>query len=52
MARDDQLPWAMLDDVTKAAQSFLNPVLAGGMAAIWEPALGAWHGTRQLEPEA
>jgi hypothetical protein len=43
MARDDELPWSTLNDVTKAAQSFLDPVLAGALDATWEPTLGAWH---------
>jgi hypothetical protein len=42
MARDDQLSWATLDDVTKAAQRFLDPVLEGGLDATWEPSLGVW----------
>ena len=40
MAREDQLPWATLVDVTRAAQAFLDAVLAGGLAASWDP--GAW----------
>jgi len=43
MVREDQLPWATLHDVTKAAQSFLDPVLAGGLDATWQPALGEWR---------
>lgn len=35
MARDDQLRWATLEQVTEAAQSFLDPVLVGGLQAIW-----------------
>lgn len=41
MAREDQLIWPALDDVTRAAQAFLDPVLAGGLDASWEPQ--AWH---------
>ncbi len=41
MAREDQLPWATLADVTRAAQAFLDRVLAGGLAAAWDP--GAWR---------
>ena len=33
MARDDQLAWRTLDDVTRAAQAFLDPVLAGTLDA-------------------
>ena len=40
MAREDQLPWATLVDVTRAAQAFLDAVLAGVLAASWDP--GAW----------
>ena len=29
MAREDTLAWPALDDVTKAAQAFLDPMLAG-----------------------
>jgi hypothetical protein len=43
MARDDQLPWATLDDVTKAAQRFLDPVLEGGLDATWEPTAWGWR---------
>jgi hypothetical protein len=42
MAREDQLAWATLDDVTKAAQDFLDPVLAGGLDASWDPATWKW----------
>jgi hypothetical protein len=42
MAREDQLPWAALDDVTKAAQTFLDPVLAGALEARWEPSTWTW----------
>jgi hypothetical protein len=43
MARDDQLPWATLDDVTRAAQAFLDPVLAGALDAAWEPSAWTWR---------
>jgi hypothetical protein len=43
MARDDQLPWVTLDDVTKAAQRFLDPVLGGGVDATWEPTGWGWR---------
>lgn len=39
MAREDHLTWPGLDDVTKAAQAFLDPVLAGGSCDV---------GTREL----
>lgn len=37
MAREDKLAWPTLDDVTKAVQAFLDPVLAGGLDAVWSP---------------
>ncbi len=43
MAREDQLVWATIEDVTKAAQSFLDPVLAGGLDATWEPTAWTWR---------
>ncbi|MBN2192206.1 MAG: nucleotidyl transferase AbiEii/AbiGii toxin family protein [Polyangiaceae bacterium] len=43
MAREDQLVWTTLEDVTKAAQSFLDPVLAGGLDATWEPTAWTWR---------
>jgi hypothetical protein len=42
MAREDHLAWATLDEVTKAVQSFFDPVLAGNIDAIWEPEHWAW----------
>jgi hypothetical protein len=43
MAREDELAWATLEDVTKAAQAFLDPVLAGAVDATWEPAEWTWR---------
>ncbi|MDP3278659.1 MAG: nucleotidyl transferase AbiEii/AbiGii toxin family protein [Deltaproteobacteria bacterium] len=43
MAREDQLAWPTLDEVTKAAQTFLDPVLAGGFDATWEPTRWRWR---------
>lgn len=43
MAREDQLAWPTLDEVTKAAQAFLTPVLAGGLDATWEPETWTWR---------
>ncbi len=43
MARDDGLAWGTLDDVTKAASAFLNPVLAGSSVAIWDPSTWTWQ---------
>jgi len=44
MAREDRLVWTTLEDVLGAAQVFLDPVLAGGLDATWEPA--AWRSRR------
>jgi len=41
MAREDQLPWKQLADVTAAAQAFLNPVLGSRIDSAWQP--GNWH---------
>jgi Nucleotidyl transferase AbiEii toxin, Type IV TA system len=43
MSREDQLPWATLDDVTKAVQAFLDPVLAGTLHATWERTSWSWR---------
>lgn len=43
MAREDQLAWPSLDDVTRAAQGFLDPVLAGGLDTTWEPEGWRWR---------
>jgi hypothetical protein len=43
MAREDQLEWASLADVTTAAQTFLDTVLAGALAATWDPAAWRWE---------
>jgi hypothetical protein len=42
MAREDQLAWATLGDVTKAVQSFLDPLLEGGLDATWNPTTWGW----------
>ena len=42
MAREDHLAWPTLDDVTKAAQAFLDPVLAGGLDAVWNSGTWTW----------
>jgi hypothetical protein len=42
MAREDQLVWPTLDDVTSAAKAFLDPVLAGDLDATWYPDTWAW----------
>jgi hypothetical protein len=42
MAREDRLAWPTLDDVTKAARAFLDPVLAGDLDAAWSPDTWTW----------
>jgi hypothetical protein len=42
MAREDELPWPRLTDVTLAAKAFLDPVLAGDTHAEWDPEAFAW----------
>jgi hypothetical protein len=42
MAREDQLAWTTLLDVTKAVQSFLDPLLEGDLDATWNPTTWAW----------
>ena len=43
MAREDQLRWATLDDVTGTVKAFLDPVLGGGLDATWLPAEWRWR---------
>lgn len=43
MAREDQLRWVTLGDVTGAAKAFLDPVLAGGLDARWLPSEWRWR---------
>jgi len=43
MAREDQLAWPTLDEVTRAARGFLDPVLAGDLDAAWEPEGWRWN---------
>jgi hypothetical protein len=45
MARQDQLPWQTLVAVTTAARTFLDPVLASDVDAIWSPATWSWQKT-------
>lgn len=42
MAREDQLAWPTLDDVTWAAKAFLDPVLAGDLDDAWDPRTWKW----------
>jgi hypothetical protein len=43
MAREDHLTWRTLEEVTKVTQAFLDPVLAGGLDATWDPARWVWR---------
>jgi hypothetical protein len=43
MAREDQLAWPTLEEVTTAAKAFLDPVLALGLDATWEPESWRWR---------
>lgn len=43
LAREDQLAWVTLDDVTAATKAFLNPVLSGGLGGTWYPAEWRWR---------
>ena len=43
MAREDELAWRTLDDVARAAQAFLDPVLTGGLDATWAPIAWTWR---------
>ena len=42
MARENQLAWATLEDVTRAARAFLDPVLVGNLNATWQPTTWSW----------
>ena len=44
LAREDELAWTTLDEVTKAATAFLDPVLAGNADTIWKPETWTWGG--------
>jgi len=43
MAREDELAWPTLDDVTMAARAFLDPVLQASLDAAWEPSTWTWR---------
>ncbi|HSK03224.1 MAG TPA: nucleotidyl transferase AbiEii/AbiGii toxin family protein [Kofleriaceae bacterium] len=43
MARENQLAWVTLDEITKAAKAFLDPVLAGNVDATWSPDTWTWR---------
>lgn len=44
MAREDQLGWATLEDMTHAARAFLDPVLAEVVDATWDSGRWSWSG--------
>jgi hypothetical protein len=41
MARENELAWPTLEQLTAAVGTFLNPVLAGN-GGVWRPAAWAW----------
>ncbi|MGE0322252.1 MAG: nucleotidyl transferase AbiEii/AbiGii toxin family protein [Polyangiaceae bacterium] len=43
MARDDQLSWHTLAEVTSAGKKFLDDVLAGDLDALWDPVEQVWR---------
>lgn len=43
MAKEDELPWPTLDDVTRAACDFLEPVLSGQVGPTWDPDHWSWR---------
>jgi len=43
LAREDELAWPTLAEVTAAARAFLDPVLAGELDAAWSPGAWAWR---------
>ncbi len=42
MAREDNLTWRTLADVTAAAKAFLDPVLGGAADTVWDPTEWRW----------
>lgn len=42
MAAQNELAWPTLAAVTTAVRAFLDPVLAGGLDATWDPAAWTW----------
>ncbi len=43
MADEAQLAWATLDEVTRAVQRFIDPVLSGRTITIWNPDTWDWR---------
>jgi hypothetical protein len=46
LAREAQLAWPALDDVAQAAKAFLDPILVGGLDAVWHPESWSWRPQR------
>lgn len=44
MAQDGQLQWTTLEEVTRAAKAFLDPLLRGEPLSRWEPSAWSWRG--------
>lgn len=42
MAREEAFAWPSLDTVTEAVKAFMDPVLAGDLAATWDPHTWRW----------
>ncbi len=42
MARENELAWSTLEQLTAAVAAFLNPVLAGG-SGVWQPERWVWE---------
>ncbi len=47
MAREERLAWPTLGEVTQAARTFLDPVLAGDPDAAWNPGTWSWGSSRR-----
>ena len=45
MAREDQLAWPTLAEVTAAARAFVDPALTRGLGVDWNPATWRWRQT-------
>jgi hypothetical protein len=41
MARENELAWPTLEQLTTVVAGFLNPLLAGGNG-VWRPATWSW----------
>lgn len=52
MAASESLRWTTLAEVTTAVRSFLDPVLASGLDATWEPAAWTWRVRQQVSDRA